>query len=513
MTSSSDIHKDMAKKAAKKPPKGLLFAAIVVITIAVAIFIGNILNNWTTALKERKKAEFAADFERKAGPSLDIELTKDEEKEISSIIRDKLIPPEAEILKEKLKEMELSKITADIEALRGELSRIREAKKEATDETAEVLKATTEKIEEVFGQRLDLITKRVQEEISEKVITKEEFDQLRGSIDNMKNELRAEMQKDPVAVATTKEVSTTALLSEEIGVKLSEPEGIEGEGEVSQEPYDATEGYKKDEEKTKEAVPIEERLPPPKPGEYVISPGDLIEVTVYEEPDLSRTVKVSPSGDISYPLLGRMKLAGLSISQVESKFRRFLDREYLVNSQVTVFVREYGKVSVLGSVNKPGAYELKDNLTLLDAIALAGGFKEVADLTNVKVIRTESGKENTIYINAEDITVRGDSGKNISLRSSDTVYVSQVGKVTIIGEVNRPGTYDIKPNMKAVEAITMAGGFTKIAAPKKIKIARTEDGIEKTIMVNVDEITKKGRKDKDVLLKSGDIIMVPESFF
>ena len=513
MTSSSDIHKDMAKKTAKKPSKGLLSIGIIVLAVAIAVFIGNILNNWTTALKERKKAEFAADFERKAGPPLDIELTKDEEQEITDIIKDKLLPPEAEILKEKLKEMELSKITADIEALRGELSRIREAKKEATDETAEALKATTEKIEEVFGQRLDLITKRVQEEISEKVITKEEFDQLRGSIDNMKNELRTEMQKDPVTSAAAKEVSAATLPSEEIGVELPESEGIAGEGEVPQEPYDATEGYKKDEERARETVPDEERLPPPKPSEYVISPGDLIEVTVYEEPDLSRTVKVSPSGDISYPLLGRMKLAGLSISQVESKFRRFLDREYLVNSQVTVFVREYGKVSVLGSVNKPGAYELKDNLTLLDVIALAGGFKEAADLANVKVIRTEGGRENTIYVNVEDITVRGDSGKNISLRAADTVYISQVGKVTIIGEVNRPGTYDIKPNMKVVEAIAMAGGFTKIAAPKKTKIVRTEDGIEKTLMINVDEITKKGRKDKDILLKPGDIIMVPESFF
>ena len=99
------------------------------------------------------------------------------------------------------------------------------------------------------------------------------------------------------------------------------------------------------------------------------------------------------------------------------------------------------------------------------------------------------------------------------LKPADTIYVGEVGKVTVIGEVNRPGTYNLKPNMKIVEAIAMAGSFTRIAAPKKTKIVRTENGIEKTIIVNVDDITKRGRKDKDILLKPGDIIMVPESFF
>ena len=389
---------DRAKSKISKP---ILLVVIIILAVLI-FFIGNVLNNWTMALKERSKVEYAAKLQKKIGPPLSVELTQEEEKEISTIIKEKLTPPETEVLKEELRRAESAKISAEIEALRTELAMIRETKETARDEVAKALKVSTIKIEDTLGQKLDILTKKMQDEIAAKGITKEEFNQLRGSIEGMKEELRTEIKKVEAApkAEDLPEVFFTATGEGERELSAGE---VFADKDVPLPQETIVEDL--GEKETPAVVPFAvEAIPPRLPGEYVINPGDLIEVSVYEEPDLSKTVKVSPQGDISDPLLGRIKLAGLSISQAESRFRRYLERDYLANPQITIFVREYGKISILGAVNKPGSYQLKASLTLLDAVALAEGFSNIADLTKVKVIRSVGGNEQTLYVNVSDIT-------------------------------------------------------------------------------------------------------------
>lgn len=173
---------------------------------------------------------------------------------------------------------------------------------------------------------------------------------------------------------------------------------------------------------TKQAIQRESK-------EYQISPSDILKISVYQEEDLTRTVRVSQSGCISYPLLGKIKIVGLSVSEVEEKIANLLRKEYLVNPQVTIFIEEYHprKIFILGAVNKPGAYNLplEKTLTVLEAISLAGGFTNLAAVDKTKIIRIEDGIEKNIVVKITDITKRGDKSKDIILKLNDIIVIPE----------------------------------------------------------------------------------------
>ncbi len=248
-----------------------------------------------------------------------------------------------------------------------------------------------------------------------------------------------------------------------------------------------------------------------KQKEYIISPNNILEITVYGESDLSTSVRVSPTGTISYPLLGNIKAAGLTVKQLEKDITDSLGEDYLVIPQVSIFVKEYSKISILGDVRSPGAYEMKENLTLTQAIALAGGFTDEANTSKVKITRTVDNKKETIEVNVDLILDK--SAPDVEIKSDDTIIVEEYGRISIIGQVGRPGVYTLKKDLTVVEAIGLAGGFTATAAQNAVRVVRVENGKKKTINVPVANITKGGSSSKDILLEPGDTIVVPESFF
>jgi len=158
---------------------------------------------------------------------------------------------------------------------------------------------------------------------------------------------------------------------------------------------------------------------------YVIGINDLLEISVYEEKDLSKTVRVSPDGTIAYPLIGNIQVAGLTARGLEEKLTELLEKDYLVNPQVSVFIKEYAKVSVLGQVKKPGAYELRTGMTAVDAIALAGGFTDIAAGNGTKVIRTRGNKKEVRQVPVESILKGGSSSQDVLLEPNDTVVVPE----------------------------------------------------------------------------------------
>ncbi len=159
--------------------------------------------------------------------------------------------------------------------------------------------------------------------------------------------------------------------------------------------------------------------------EYIIGPEDVLVITVYGEPELKRTVRVASNGDISFPLLGQVKVSGLTVSKIENKLTRLLGKDYLVNPQVTVFIQKYSTISILGAVKKPGSYPLRGKLTVLEAISLAGGFTKIAKPNGTKILRVEKGKQKTIKVKITDITKKGDKSKDIPLKPGDIVVVPE----------------------------------------------------------------------------------------
>lgn len=250
-------------------------------------------------------------------------------------------------------------------------------------------------------------------------------------------------------------------------------------------------------------------------NEYRITRNNLLEISVYNEPDLSKTVRVSAQGAISYPLLGEVSVEGLTAKELEEKLTNLLEKDYLVNPQVGVFIREYSKISVLGQVKNPGSYELKSGITVMDAIALAGGFTDRADYEKVVLTRRDSeGKKASFIINTSDISNEANEGVDLDIHPDDSITVPELGLVSVVGQVKSPGRFNLKVGMTAIDAIALAGGLTDIAAPNGTKLIRVQDNGEKlTFTIPVASILKGGDKSKDAPLKSGDTIVVPESFF
>lgn len=245
--------------------------------------------------------------------------------------------------------------------------------------------------------------------------------------------------------------------------------------------------------------------------DYVISADDIIRVNVYGENDLSTTLKVSQDGTINYPLLGSIMAAGLTVLDLEKNITELLGEDYLVMPQVNVFIEEYAKFSILGAVERPGSFEIKEKLTLTQALAIAGGLKSKADASNVRIIRIGKNEKETIEVDVEQIIEK--ALRDVEIKTNDTIIVGEYGNISIIGQVLSPGLYAIKKNLTAMEAISMAGGFTPLAAQNGTRVIRDKEGRKQIIPVPVASIIKRGDVSRDVILQVGDTIVVPESFF
>ncbi len=263
--------------------------------------------------------------------------------------------------------------------------------------------------------------------------------------------------------------------------------------------------------------------------DYIIGGGDILGISVYEEPDLTKTLRVSTNGTISFPLLGDLHVAGLTAVKVEKKLEGLLREGYLVNPQVSVMVKEYHskEVFILGAVNKPGAYPLKRESTLLEVISRAGGIlkKTEYELAGNSLILLRPGPSGEaegndqkgvkyFRVDLKRLTEGGDVSLNMVVQANDTIFIPRADTVFVFGQVKNPGAYKmVEKGMTVLEAVTMAGGLTRLAAASRTRVIRAEGGDEKTIRVNLNQITDRGDKSKDIVLEAGDVVVVPESFF
>ncbi len=254
------------------------------------------------------------------------------------------------------------------------------------------------------------------------------------------------------------------------------------------------------------------------PLEYMIGGMDVLELVVYQEKDLSGTFRVSADGDIPFPLLGAVRVSGLTPPQAQQKLETLLQDGYLKHPQVSVTVKEYRSksVSVFGAVGKPGAYQLSGGrTTLLELVSMAGGVSlEEGSKSLILVRPDETGGAKSITVDLDRLLKEGDASLNMTVQPNDTLYVTKADAIIVYGEVKSPGNYPFEgKEMTVLEAVSKAGGFTQYAAPNRTRIIRVERGVEKTIRVRVGDIIAKGERTKDVILQPGDVIVVPEGYF
>jgi len=246
--------------------------------------------------------------------------------------------------------------------------------------------------------------------------------------------------------------------------------------------------------------------------DYVIASNDLLEISVYGEPDLSVTARVSQDGAINYAFLGNIRAAGLTIKQLEDTINQMLEQDYLVMPQVTVFVKEFAKISIIGSVKSPGSYESQANLTLTKAIAIAGGFTDSANTEKVKIVRMKDNNKETLEIDVSRIL--GKAEEDIPVQANDTIIVEEYGRVFLMGQILKPGAYSLTKGLTAMGVISLAGGFTPTAAPNGTRVIRiSENGKKNNIPLPAGDLLKGSRSSNDIVLEPDDTIVVPESFF
>jgi polysaccharide export outer membrane protein len=264
-------------------------------------------------------------------------------------------------------------------------------------------------------------------------------------------------------------------------------------------------------------VPVAPAAGPAASGDYVVGPGDVIEVAVYGNEDLSRIPTVQTNGSISYPLLGEIQVAGLTIAEVQRKITNLLAKDYLVNPQVEVKVRDYNSqyVSVVGEVNSPGRKPIRGRMRLIDALLESGGFKATAS-GDVMITRPEGSFDG----DRKSITVRISSAASLQdqinlelpLRNGDIITALPKAFVTVDGEVTRPGRYAIEADLTVTGAVSLAGGLTRFGS-SGVKVRRTDVETGKVTIIKVDLKDVRNGKKPDVPLLPNDVISVSRRVF
>lgn len=241
-------------------------------------------------------------------------------------------------------------------------------------------------------------------------------------------------------------------------------------------------------------------------SDYQLGAGDVIKITVYESPDLSLETRVSERGYITYPLLGQVKLGGLTILQAEKTLGDALQKgNYLKNPQINVFVTQVkgNQVSVLGNVNRPGRFPLDvTGLRLSDLLALAGGISsQGSDI--VSLSGTRNGAPIRQEIDVPTLFDQRGGPRDPIVQDGDVLYVGRMPMIYIYGEVQRPGALRLERNMTLIQALAAGGGLTTRGTERGIRVNRTDaDG-------KVNEL----KPDMFTTLQDGDVIYVKQSLF
>jgi len=240
--------------------------------------------------------------------------------------------------------------------------------------------------------------------------------------------------------------------------------------------------------------------------EYLIVPGDVLRITVYQNADLTQEARVAEDGTISFPLIGGVAVAGLSVGAVEKRIAQMLrDGKFIVAPHVTVaLLQERGnQVTVLGMVGKPGRYPIDstdDKLT--DILAAAGGIAATgADV--VVLTGARNGHPVRIEINLQELAASGDPARDVHLKAGDLLFVGRAPSFYIYGEVQKPGSYRIERGMTVMQALATGGGLTPKGTQRGLNIHRRgADGSVKIVEPNLD----------DPILPD-DVLYIKESLF
>ena len=268
-------------------------------------------------------------------------------------------------------------------------------------------------------------------------------------------------------------------------------------------------------------------------NDYLTGPRDILTLIIYAGGEEQQKVDLTVSAQctINAPFIGPISVKGLSIRQLESAITEPLAKDYFVNPQVNIRVKEYHSLHyyISGAVKSPGMYEMSSKTSLMELLAKAGGVLpergNVAYVLREPLEKIHGGerieefilRKDPIKIDLKRLLDLGDMSYNIALQPGDVIYIPlektldlAESKIYVEGEVKKPGVYDFQVGLTAMNACIMAGGFDKFAAPNRTKIIRRNKENQEIIKINLDNVRE--GKIPDIELRPGDRIHVPEAW-
>jgi len=241
-------------------------------------------------------------------------------------------------------------------------------------------------------------------------------------------------------------------------------------------------------------------------SDYPLGSGDLNRIQVFQNPDLTIETRVSESGLVTYPLIGTVKIGGLTLDAAEKEIAKLLMNGGFVRQpqvNIALLANRGNQVAVLGQVNRPGRFPL-DNLTtrLTDMLAMAGGIAQTG-ADKVVVVGSRNGKPFRKEVDIASLFLNNNVADDIVLAGNDTIYVHRAPMFYIYGEAQRPGAYRIERNMTIEQALALGGGPTQRGSASRLRLDRRKtDG-------SIEELTPQPND----LVQADDVIYVRESIF
>jgi polysaccharide export outer membrane protein len=237
---------------------------------------------------------------------------------------------------------------------------------------------------------------------------------------------------------------------------------------------------------------------------YKLGAGDVLRVTVYDNPDLLTDAEISEAGTLSLPLLGQVAVGGKTREQAAQTIADGLKRGgFLKEANVMVRVLEYRsqQVAVLGEVAKPGRYAISRPSSVAEMVGIAGGITAKGSQVVTVTRGGANGEAKREQVNLNE-QIAASAGKALLLRAGDTVFVPGAPQFFIYGEVRQPGAYVLSPGMTVAQALSLGGGLTPRGTERGIRVERTIEGSVRTYNI----------RGQDPL-QANDVLRVPESWF
>lgn len=245
--------------------------------------------------------------------------------------------------------------------------------------------------------------------------------------------------------------------------------------------------------------------PPPFTAIYQIGPTDVLGIKVFGEDDLSNNFTVDSDGSITFPLIGRVQVAGKTTRQIEEHITTALDADFIRKPQVSVEIATYRarSIYVIGEVRNPGRYSIQGPQTLLEVIAHAGSttptasntiivqrYKDgIAAAVSAPALPGDTGSAEVMRVSLEDLR-EGRLTANILLQDNDTIIVPPAERYYVSGFVKQPGSFVLRNGMTVRQAIAEAGGISERGSTRGIKIIRKVDGKEVEINADMSDLVR-----------------------